>query len=139
MGLAARRCEFKLSTRLEPERCTQQNRSSGLLKLSIIIATHARPGAIQRLVDSLAPQFKPDRHELFIADNGTRSPTPIVAQIPLVHLHQAQPGKCRIQNRAIAAARGELLVSLDDDLIVSPNYLVEVERFFDSYRSYAAM
>jgi GT2 family glycosyltransferase len=109
------------------------------LKLSIIIATHARPDAIRRLIDSLAPQFKPDRHELFIADNGTPSPTPVVTRMPLVHLHQSQPGKCRIQNRAIAAACGELLVFLDDDLHVSPNYLVEVELLFDSYPNYAAM
>jgi GT2 family glycosyltransferase len=110
-----------------------------LLKLSIIIATHARPDGIRRLIDSLTPQFKSDRHELFIADNGTPEPTPIVAPIPLVHLHEPRPGKCRIQNRAIAAADSELLTFLDDDLVVSPNYIAEVERFFDSYPQYAAM
>ena len=109
------------------------------MKLSIIIATHARPDSLRRLLDSLMPQFDPGRHELFIADNGTPSPTPVAARIPFVHLHDPRPGKCRIQNRAFAAARGELLGFLDDDLIVSETYLAEVERFFDSYTDYAAM
>ena len=58
---------------------------------------------------------------------------------PLKHLHEPRAGKCRIQNRAIAQATGEILVFLDDDLIVAPGYLEAVERFFDTHREFAAM
>jgi GT2 family glycosyltransferase len=58
---------------------------------------------------------------------------------PLKHLHEARAGKCRIQNRAIADATGELLVFLDDDLVVAPGYLAAVEDFFDTHREFAAM
>jgi len=59
--------------------------------------------------------------------------------VPVKHLHEPRAGKCRIQNRAIAQATGEILVFLDDDLIVAPGYLEAVERFFDTHREFAAM
>ena len=58
---------------------------------------------------------------------------------PLKHLHEPRAGKCRIQNRAIAQAAGEILVFLDDDLVVAPGYLEAVEDFFDTHREFAAM
>jgi GT2 family glycosyltransferase len=109
------------------------------LKLSIIIATHARPESLARLIASLAPQLVADRDELFIAENGTPGPSAIAAPFPLVHLHDPRRGKCRVQNRAIAAAVGEILVCLDDDLVASSDYLAEVDRFFIAYPKFAAM
>ena len=109
------------------------------MKLSIIIATHARPESLARLLDSLAPQLVADRDELFIAENGTPAPSSVAAPFPLVHLHDPRRGKCRVQNRAIAAAVGEILVCLDDDLVASPDYLAAVERFFTVYPKFAAM
>lgn len=108
------------------------------MKLSIIIATCARPTSLHRLLDSLSPQLS-DRHEVLIAENGTASPLPISATFPLIHLHQIRPGKCAVQNRALARARGELVVFLDDDLTVAPGYLAAVEQFFDSFPHFAAM
>jgi GT2 family glycosyltransferase len=91
-------------------------------------------------VESLAEQIKPGARELFIAENGTPEPSPLPEDIPpLIHLHDPRPGKCRIQNRAIAAARGDIIVCLDDDLTAAPRYLDEVERFFDRYPEFAAM
>jgi GT2 family glycosyltransferase len=109
------------------------------VKLSIIIATHLRPEALNRLIDSLTTQFNPKRHELLIAENGSGAPTLVASHLPFTHLHEPRRGKCRVQNRAIAAARGELIVCLDDDLHVNPNYLSAVEDFFASYPDYAAM
>jgi GT2 family glycosyltransferase len=114
------------------------------VKLSIIIATHARPESLARLLASLAPQMRADDHEVFIAENGTPSPTPIdpatvETDAPIKHLHEPQPGKCRVQNRAIAAARGEIIVCLDDDLAVAEGYVAAVERFFQDQPQFAAM
>jgi len=110
------------------------------LKTSIIIATHARPVSVARLVESLAPQVRPGEDELIIAENGTPEPSIInEAPVEMDHLHDPRPGKCRIQNRAIERAEGEIIVCLDDDLIVEPDYVVEVERFFDKHPEFAAM
>jgi GT2 family glycosyltransferase len=44
-----------------------------------------------------------------------------------------------VQNRAIAAAAGEIVVCLDDDLVAGPGYLSAVERFFTGHPKFAAM
>jgi GT2 family glycosyltransferase len=110
------------------------------VKISIIIATCRRPSSLSRLLYSLAPQFVRGSHELFVCENGTSAPASLDdAGIQLVHLHDRRPGKCRIQNRALALASGEIVVFLDDDVVVTPEYLDAVERFFDCYPQFAAM
>ncbi len=114
------------------------------MKLAIIIASHARPASLIRLIASLAPQLEAGQHELFIAENGTPAPTAIergaiATAADIIHLHDPRPGKCRVQNRAIAQARGEIIACLDDDLAVTPGYVAEVERFFAAHPEFAAM
>jgi glucosyl-dolichyl phosphate glucuronosyltransferase len=110
------------------------------LKTSVIIATHNRPDSLPRLIESLAPQLADGSREILVAENGTPAPAQLAIEgVPIMHLHEPRPGKCRIQNRAIARASGEILVFLDDDLVVAPGYLDAVEEFFDSHREFAAM
>jgi len=114
------------------------------LKLSVIVATHARPDALARLLNSLAPQLAGAAdgasYEILLAENGTPTPSILPAPAPpLEHLHDPRPGKCRIQNVAIRHAKGDIIVCLDDDLVVAPNYLAEVERFFTEHPEFAAM
>jgi GT2 family glycosyltransferase len=114
------------------------------LKLSVIIATHARPDALKRLLDTLAPQVASGvgdaSREILVAENGTPAPSILPATAPpLEHLHDARPGKCRIQNVAIRHAKGDIIICLDDDLVAAPNYLAEVERFFTDHPEFAAM
>jgi len=114
------------------------------MKLSIVVATHARPESLARLIASLAPQLRTGEHELFVAENGTPSPASIdlssfATDGEIIHLHEAPPGKCRVQNRAIAAARGENIVCLDDDLVVADGYVAAVEDFFGAHPEFAAM
>ena len=114
------------------------------MKLSIVIATHARPAALVRLIASLAPQLHAGDHELFVAENGTPAPTALdrssfATDAGIIHLHDPLPGKCRVQNRAIAAAHGDLIAFLDDDLAVAQGYVDAVERFFAEYPHFAAM
>ena len=111
------------------------------MKTSVIVATHARPESVRRLVASLAPELATGTRELILAENGTPAPMQLSLEgaPPLMHLHEPRAGKCRIQNRAIAQASGEILVFLDDDLVVAPRYLEAVEDFFDTHREFAAM
>jgi GT2 family glycosyltransferase len=114
------------------------------VKLSIIIATHARPESLARLIASLAPQLRKGEHELFVAENGTPSPAAIDQSscntgAEIIHLYEARTGKCRVQNRAIAAARGEIIACLDDDLVAADGYVEAVERFFAAHPEFAAM
>jgi glucosyl-dolichyl phosphate glucuronosyltransferase len=110
------------------------------LKTTVTIATHNRPDSLPRLIASLAPELATGSREIVIAENGTPAPMQLSLEgAPLRHLHEPRAGKCRIQNRAIAAATGEILIFLDDDLVVAPGYLQAVEDFFDTHREFAAM
>jgi len=110
------------------------------LKTTVIVATHDRPDSLRRLLASLAPELATGSRETIIAENGTPAPMQLAVEgAPLKHLHEPLAGKCRIQNRAIADATGEILVFLDDDLAVAPGYLAAVEDFFDTHREFAAM
>jgi GT2 family glycosyltransferase len=110
------------------------------LKTSIIVATYSRPGSLNRLLESLAPQIVLGQRELFVAENGTAQPLQLKPGIvDYRHLHEPRAGKCRIQNRAISEANGEIVVLLDDDVIVTPSYLDAVEAFFDSHPKFTAM
>ncbi len=110
------------------------------MKTSVIIATHNRPDSMRRLVASLAPELATGSREIIVAENGTPAPMQLALEgAPIKHLHETRAGKCRIQNRAIAQAGGEILVFLDDDLVVAPGYLEAVENFFDTHREFAAM
>jgi GT2 family glycosyltransferase len=119
------------------------------VEVSIVIATHARPASLCRLLRSLQPQLIAGRHELFVAENGTSSPESLegmfalppagAATAEVIHLHDTRPGKCRIQNSALARARGKFVVFLDDDVVVARDYLAAVEGFFARHSEYAAM
>ena len=110
------------------------------MKTSVIIATHNRPDSLPPLIESLAPEMAAGSREIIVAENGTPAPMQLSLEgLPLKHLHESRAGKCRIQNRAIVQASGEILIFLDDDLVVAPGYLEAVEQFFDTHREFAAM
>jgi GT2 family glycosyltransferase len=113
------------------------------LKISVVIAAHARPDSLARLLASLMPQIVSSTdslREILVAENGTSQPSILPATAPpLKHLHDPRPGKCKIQNAAIREAAGEVIVCLDDDLVAAPDYLDQVERFFTDHAEFAAM
>lgn len=110
------------------------------MKLSVIIATHQRPISLERLLRCLAPQVAGRAREIIVAENGTAEPSALSADLsPLTHLHEPRAGKCRIQNRAIAAASGAILVFLDDDVAPGDYFLDAVEEFFAAHPEFAAM
>jgi len=110
------------------------------LDISVVIATHARPESLARLLVSLAPKIVPGKHEILIADNGTPEPSPLPLGVDVsIHVHDPDPGKCRVQNRAIRLAQGRIIVCLDDDLVVAGQYLDAVEGFFREHPEFAAM
>ncbi len=109
------------------------------MRVSIIIAAHGRPDSLRRLLQSIARQIHPGRHEIIVAENGTPAPLDLSGVAPaLTHIHDPRPGKCRGQNQAAGQASGECLAFLDDDVVVASDYLQELERFFDE-QAFAAM
>lgn len=90
-------------------------------ELSVVVPTHGRPDSLVRLLRALARQtMRADRFEVLVTDDGSRpSVVPIVRQLAVPYAleceWQAQGGPGAARNRAIAKARGRLLLILNDD------------------------
>jgi len=104
--------------------------------ISVVIATYNRTDSLVRLLRLLAQQTLPaDRYEVVVVDDGSREPAePVLRQLGAslsYHLHpitQANRGPGAARNTGIEAARGELVVIIDDDMRVGP-------RFLDAHRA----
>ncbi|MCA1826853.1 MAG: glycosyltransferase family 2 protein [Myxococcales bacterium] len=89
------------------------------MKLSVVIATWNRPQLLRRLLSQLAQQTLDD-FEVIVVDDG--SSPPVEAQG--VHLiRQANAGAAAARHAGILAARGDIVVVVDDDMQVGPDFL----------------
>jgi Glycosyl transferase family 2 len=102
--------------------------------ISIVLPTHERPGLLRHAVKSVLDQ-RYDNWELLVVANGDcAGPRDIVqaAADPRIHFFEipsAVPGAAR--NRALDAARGELIAYLDDDNFMDSDWLYAVAWAFE--------
>jgi glycosyltransferase involved in cell wall biosynthesis len=96
------------------------------IDISIVLCTFDRPASLARCLHALQQQQTPRTFEIIVVDNHPASnlTTPLIATFPSVRWEQeALPGLSRARNRGIAAARGTVLVTTDDDVIPPPGWL----------------
>jgi glycosyltransferase involved in cell wall biosynthesis len=100
--------------------------------LSVVIATRNRADLLASTLRSIARQQAPGvEWEVIVVDNGSVDTTSHVLReagrsLPLVALAEPTPGKNRAINRAVAAARGELLLFSDDDVVAEQGWIAEM-------------
>ncbi|MDX2168888.1 MAG: glycosyltransferase family 2 protein [Deltaproteobacteria bacterium] len=106
------------------------------MRISVIVSTYNHPRALNLVLAGLARQTRP-ADEILVADDGSGAETRALIEawtrrlpMPLRHVWHPDEGfrKCRILNRAIAAARGDYLVFFDGDCIPSGWCLAVHER-----------
>jgi peptidoglycan/xylan/chitin deacetylase (PgdA/CDA1 family)/GT2 family glycosyltransferase len=92
-------------------------------RCSVLIATWRRPGPLRELLDSLAQERD---CEVIVVSDGEDAATRALshaysAPYPLRWLsHSRNLGQAAARNTAAAAARGEYLLVLDDDVLIVP-------------------
>ncbi len=97
--------------------------------VSVVIATHQRRELLRRALAALAGQtLAAERYEVVVVIDGSTDGTrEMLAGLTPAHrlvvLDGPQGGRARAQNLAIGAARGEILVVLDDDMEPAPAML----------------
>jgi GT2 family glycosyltransferase len=97
--------------------------------ISVIIPTYRRRASVQRVLAALAEQtLPPDRFEALVAIDGSEDGTrELVAQFAAPYqlrgLWQLNRGRAAACNMGLAAASGELIVILDDDMEPAPGFL----------------
>jgi GT2 family glycosyltransferase len=105
-------------------------------EVSVVIPTHQRREALERVLESLATQtLEPAAYEVVVAVDGSTDGTleTLEAFPPPLRLRWVSPpgrGRAGACNAALAAARGEVTVILDDDMRCVPEF---VERHRDDH------
>ena len=102
--------------------------------LSVIIPTHNRRASVCRTLEALASQtLSPDRFEVIVIADGCVDDTVVTLgklTLPyrLTILEQAGLGQGKARNLGAEAAKGAVLVFLDDDIVPVPGALEAYER-----------
>ena len=100
------------------------------MKYSIIIATRDRAHHLRGTLASPATIKTTDDWELIVVDNNSVDDTPGVVRemahgypAPIRYVYEAVPGRSAALNTGIAAARGQIIATTDDDVRVPQDWL----------------
>jgi glycosyltransferase involved in cell wall biosynthesis len=103
------------------------------LKITVAIPTYNRAALLrQTLAGVVRQQFPHDRFEVLVIDNNSRDDTRQVvdafagARPAPRHLLEKRQGLDHARNRALAEARGDIVVFADDDILVEPDWLAQL-------------
>lgn len=96
------------------------------ISVSIVIGTFDRPEDLRQCLESLRNQDSSRRVEIIVVDNHPASQlTPsVVSDYPEVKLvSEARKGVAYARNAGIIDSSGDIIVTIDDDVIMSPDWL----------------
>jgi O-antigen biosynthesis protein len=94
--------------------------------VSVIITTCDRPADLAHCLKHLLAQKTDRPFEIIVADNrpGSGLTPPVVAQFPQVrYVAEPRPGGSYGRNAAFVASQGDIVVTVDDDVTVPPDWL----------------
>lgn len=105
--------------------------------LSVIIPTYNRKSLLSDALKSLTQQSYPsDTFEVVIVDDGSSDGTnEIEAEafpFPLRYFRQPNQGDAAARNFGAQQSKADILVFLDDDILVEPDYLLHLNDAHDS-------
>jgi len=109
------------------------------MKISVLICTRNRAKSLEATLERFFEQHFAEtyEYELIVVDNNSTDHTRQVAadcvscHPGFVHYaREMRKGLSYARNTALAAARGEIIVYTDDDVLVSPDWLDEIHREF---------
>lgn len=100
------------------------------MKFSVIIATYNRAADLRETLASLAGLKPTGDWELLVVDNNSTDDTRAVVEaaqahfpVELRYFFEKEQGRSAALNCGIRAARGDILVTTDDDVRVAPDWL----------------
>lgn len=107
------------------------------LRITVAIATYNRAESLRQTLAALTRQEYPcNGYEVLVIDNNSRDHTrDVVASFAQArpaprHVLETKQGLNHARNRAIAEARGEIIVFGDDDILMEPNWLAQLTAPF---------
>jgi len=104
-----------------------------MLRIHIVIATVGRPALLRETLDLIAGQTRQPDGVLIVAptreDFGTAGESAVRPELAL-----SPKGLCRQRNRALdlLEGRADVVLFLDDDFVMAPDYCAAIEALFAS-------
>ena len=96
------------------------------MSLTAVIPTSGRSTLLERTLTALLPQMPDDGEVIVVVDGADRDTMQIVGRLArssprsLIALSQPQAGQAAARNRGLTAARGQVVLMLDDDIVADP-------------------
>lgn len=107
-------------------------------RVSVIIPTYNHQGLLRETLQSLAQQTYPrDRFEVIVVDDGSTDGTAAIAAetfpFALRLVRQSNQGDAMGRNVGAQHSDADILVFLDDDIVVEPDYLTYLVQTHDQH------
>jgi glycosyltransferase involved in cell wall biosynthesis len=102
--------------------------------VSIIISTNGLRPILGRCLEGLTDQANQYLNaEIIVVLNGPDNPAfaSDISRFPVRLLNEPRRGVSFARNHAVARARGDILVFVDDDVLIAPNWLEEIVKGFE--------
>ena len=103
------------------------------MRVTVAIPTYNRCALLRQTLEGIARQDYPaDRFETLVIDNNSRDDTArvvteLAASMPGVRrLLETKQGLDHARNRAIAEAKGDIIIFADDDILVEPDWIAQM-------------
>jgi len=109
-----------------------QNKST----ISIVIATYNREEKLKNCLQGLNRLIIPDgKVELVVVDDGSEKSYAVeqlqaLSRFPIRYFRKQHSGICSTKNKGVEESRGNYIAFLDDDMVVSPLWLVQLMSGF---------
>jgi len=103
-------------------------------RISVIIPTYNNQETIEECLRSVRQSVFHD-YELIVADSGSRDATPSIAAsyADQVITLPGTPHRGRTRNCGLKAAQGEIVVNIDSDVLIKPDTLDKIVRYFSRH------
>ena len=105
--------------------------------VSVIIPTHNRADALELTLQHLAKQDFDAAWEVIVVNNNCTDNTDEIVKnqkfpVSLKLIHEEKPGPAATRNAGAKAAKGEAIVFIDNDILVSPDF---VRKHFETLQA----
>ncbi len=116
------------------ERTPNEARTKGVIGLSVVVVTYNRANDLQLVLECLSKQEGlREPFEVIVVDNGQGVPHRVMPHIDQYIRCPANLNLSEGRNVGVHFARGRIVVFLDDDALVKPDYLASMQAAFDRF------